>query len=128
MKSDDFFLPAAVVAVLAGAYLLSKRSVGDAVNSAAGAVGSVGGLVQNVSEKASSGIDALFDVGKGIGSKAADVVSAVSSRITGGSSSSGTGKAKIIDIKTAEPIKTSSDAVNKLIQNAHDRIIKNLPK
>ena len=118
MKSDDFFLPAVIVAAVAGAWLISKRSVGDAVDSAASAVGSVGGLVQNVSEKASSGVDALFDVGKGIGSRLASAVSKIGGSVSG---SSGTGKAKIVDIKTAEPLKTSSDALTDIEKRINAR-------
>lgn len=135
MKSEMVLSLAVTVAGAAVlAYLIKGRQeqVNQALTDVSGAVSDVGGLISNVANKTNSGIDALWTVsekaGRGLADSAASVAGAVSSVASRVSGSSGTGKAKIIDVKTAEPMKTASVGVNNLIQTAHDRIIKNLPK
>lgn len=141
MKSEMVLSLAVTVAGAAVlAYLIKGRQglvdsvsgTSEALTNVSGAVSNVGGLISNVANKTNSGIDALWTVsekaGRGLADSAASVAGAVSSVAFRVSGSSGTGKAKIIDVKTAEPIKTASAGVNSLIQTAHDRIIKNLPK
>lgn len=141
MKSETVISLAVTVAGAAVlAYLIKGRQglvdsvsgTSQALTNVSGAVSNVGGLVSNVADKANDGVNALWTVseaaGRGLAKSASAVAGAVSSVAARASGSSGAGKAKIIDVKTAEPLKTASASVNTLITTAHDRIVKNLPK
>lgn len=83
------------VGVLALAYISNRnkglsdlgQSTTGAVTNVADAVGNTAGLVANVSDKANSGINALYDIGYGLGRSYADFVGNVSKTVSGGTKS-----------------------------------------
>lgn len=100
---------------------LSKRNEGlsqlgtsttGAVTNVADALGNTAGLVANVSGKANDGINALFDIGRGIGKASADGWTSVSKTIGKVSSvGSGSSSVGVQSLKTTVPVPVAASGL-----------------